>query len=90
MEGVSIWKENPPGREEDKSSHLDNRVLRNKLVNLTLDWELAALTMDAQRYKAHAQIERESLRDSANTYRKCVAELSEVLSNSSLLACKGH
>ena len=83
-----MWKDNPPGRDEDRRNEVENRVLRNKLVNLTLDWELAALTMDAQRYKSHGQVERESLRDSANTYRKCVAELNEVLSHSSFLACK--
>lgn len=65
---------------------IEARVLRSRLVNLTLDWELAALTIDAQRYKSHAQIDRESLRDTAITYRKCVAELSEVLSN--LPCCK--
>ena len=69
---------------EDRSGDINTRVLRSKLVNLTLDWELAALTMDAQRYKAHEQIERESLRDTANTYRKCVAELSEILANSTI------
>ena len=71
---------------QEIKSDIETRVLRSRLVNLTLDWELAALTMDAQRYKSHAQIDRESLRDSANTYRKCVAELSEVLSN--LPCCK--
>ena len=69
---------------EDRNGEINTRVLRSKLVNLTLDWELAALTMDAQRYKAHEQIERESLRDTANTYRKCVAELSEILANSTI------
>ena len=69
---------------EDRSGDINTRVLRSKLVNLTLDWELAALTMDAQRYKAHEQIERESLRDTANTYRKCVADLSEILANSTI------
>ena len=69
---------------EERNGEISTRVLRSKLVNLTLDWELAALTMDAQRYKAHEQIERESLRDTANTYRKCVAELSEILANSTI------
>lgn len=71
---------------QEIKSDIESRVLRSRLVNLTLDWELAALSMDAQRYKSLAQIDRESLRDSANTYRKCVAELSEVLSN--LPCCK--
>ena len=70
------------GSGEHRQGEIETRVLRSRLVNLTLDWELAALTMDAQRYKAHEQIERESLRDSANTYRKCVAELSEIISHS--------
>jgi hypothetical protein len=69
---------------------MEARVLRSRLVNLTLDWELAALTMDAQRYKSHRQNERESLRDCANTYRKCVAELNDVISHSSAVACKNH
>ena len=75
---------------EDRSGDINTRVLRSKLVNLTLDWELAALTMDAQRYKAHEQIERESLRDTANTYRKCVAELSEILANSTIREHRAH
>ena len=74
--------------DEDKRTEIETRVLRSKLVNLTLDWELAALTMDAQRYKTIAQQERESLRDSANTYRKCVAELNQIISVSSAPACK--
>jgi hypothetical protein len=69
---------------QDRNGEMNTRVLRSKLVNLTLDWELAALTMDAQRYKTHEQIERESLRDTANTYRKCVAELSEILAHSTV------
>ena len=68
----------------DRRGEIETRVLRSKLVNLTLDWELAALTIDTQRYKSQEQIERESLRDTANTYRKCVAELSEILANSTV------
>lgn len=64
------------------------KVLRSRLVNLTLDWELTALSLDAQRYRTAPLDERESLRDSANAYRKCIAELTAVLSASSLLACK--
>jgi len=78
------------GRGEDKRCEIENRVLRSKLVNLILDWELAALTMDAQRYKSHAQMERESLRDAANTYRKCVAELNEIIANSAAPAARAH
>lgn len=90
MDRVVAWRDPRAGSEEGKKSDLETRVLRNKLVNLTLDWELAALTMDAQRYKANAPLERESLRDSANTYRKCIAELTDILSNSSVLACKAQ
>jgi hypothetical protein len=68
----------------DRRGEIEARVLRSKLVNLTLDWELTALTIDTQRYKTQEQIERESLRDTANTYRKCVAELSEILANSTI------
>jgi hypothetical protein len=64
------------------------RELRSQLMNLTLDWELTALELDARRYRASEQIERESLRDSAVAYRKCIAELTGILSGSSLLACK--
>jgi hypothetical protein len=64
---------------EERKTDIESRVLHSRLVNLTLDWELAALTMDVQRYKTNTQMERESLRDSANTYRKCVAELNEIL-----------
>ena len=77
-----------PGANHDKSLEIESRVLRSRLINLTLDWELAALTMDAQRYKSDAQLERESLRSSANTYRKCVAGLSEILSSPSMSSCK--
>ena len=87
MERVITAKE-APGVGYEKNFDIENRVLRSRLVNLTLDWELAALTMDAQRYKSHAQLERESLRDSANTYRKCVAELSEIISSAALPSCK--
>lgn len=74
----------------EKTGQIEARVLRSRLVNLTLDWELAALTMDAQRYKSHGQTERESLRDCANTYRKCVAELNDIISTGSAPACKSH
>ena len=73
---------------EVKLQNTDLSVLRNKLINLTLDWELAALHLDAQRYRANGILERESLRDSALAYRKCIAELTEVLSANSLLACR--
>jgi hypothetical protein len=89
MDRISLWRDSVRVRgEEGQKNDLEARVLRNKLVNLTLDWELAALTLDAQRYKSHATMERESLRDSATTYRKCISELSEILTGSSILACR--
>ena len=90
MERVGLEKVGVASLPDDRRGEMDTRVLRSKLVSLTLDWELAALTMDAQRYKAHEQIERESLRDTANTYRKCVAELSEILANSTMRENRAH
>ena len=87
MDRLNLWRDARSENAERKGD-LEIRVLRNRLVNLTLDWELAALTLDAQRYKASGPMEKESLRDSANTYRKCIAELSEVLSGSPVLAGK--
>jgi hypothetical protein len=75
-------------RDVSKEDDVEARVLRSQLVNLTLDWELAALALDAQRYRTSGFGERESLRDSATAYRKCIAELTRVLSRSALLACK--
>jgi hypothetical protein len=72
----------------DRKDGLEARVLRGQLVSLTLDWELAALALDAQRYRVPDCEERENLRDSAAAYRKCIAELTQVLAGSSLLACK--
>jgi hypothetical protein len=88
MDRLGIWRDSRVGQGEDRKNELETRVLRNRLVNLTLDWELAALTLDAQRYKASGPLEKESLRDSANTYRKCIAELSDILSGSPVLAAK--
>jgi hypothetical protein len=68
--------------------NLDTRMLQNRLVNLALDWEVAALTIDSQRYKAQAAFERESLRETANTYRKCISELSEIISACPAFACR--
>ena len=88
MDRLNLWRDARGTENADRKGNLEIRVLRNRLVNLTLDWELAALTLDAQRYKASGPMEKESLRDSANTYRKCIAELSEVLSGSPVLAGK--
>ncbi len=70
----------------DDTNEAELRLL--KLVNLTLDWELRALALDARRYCTQSAQERESLRESAAAYRKCAAELTEMLSASALLACK--
>lgn len=75
---------------DDGAGGLDARTIRNRLVNLKLEWEVAALTLDTQRYLAHDEKERESLRCSANTYRKCVAELSIIIASTSAAACKAH
>jgi hypothetical protein len=72
----------------EPGNEIEAQVLRSRLVNLTLHWELAALRLDAQRYRADAAIERESLRDRATAYRKCITALTEVLAGSSLLAYK--
>jgi len=88
MDRLNLWLDSRATENSERKGDLEIRVLRNRLVNLTLDWELAALTLDAQRYKANGPMEKESLRDSANTYRKCIAELSEVLSGSPVLAGK--
>ncbi len=70
----------------NESNPVEARMLRSRLVNLTLDWELAALALDARRYRAMAADERESLRDSATVYRKCISELSALISAGSLVA----
>ena len=88
MDRLGLWRDARTAQTEERKNDLETKVLRNRLVNLTLDWELAALTLDAQRYKASGPLEKESLRDSANTYRKCVAELSDILSCSPVLAAK--
>lgn len=72
----------------EEANFVEARMLRSRLVNLTLDWELAALSLDARRYRAMAADERESLRDSATVYRKCISELSALISAGSLVAQK--
>ena len=78
METAIDWIDTMRGDDHDKIE-MHSRVLRNKLINLTLDWELAALTLDAQRYKSQTTMERETFRDSANIYRKCISEVTELL-----------
>lgn len=65
--------------QEERRLEMDQRVLRSKLINLSLDWELAALALDGQRYKTPGLTERESLRETSNVYRKCISELAEIL-----------
>ena len=88
MDRVSFWRGAVQPQGEESKTDVEKSALRNNLISLTLDWELAALTLDAQRYKTNTAFERESLRDSANTYRKCISELSEILSANLIMACK--
>jgi hypothetical protein len=86
IEEAVMEPEDPVRQEEGWDS--DKRALRSRLINLTIGWELAALSLDAQRYRSQLPSERESLRENANVYRKCVAELSEVLGISCLARTK--
>jgi len=88
MDRVSFWGRAVQPHAEESKTDWERFGLHNQLISLTPDWELAALTLDAQRHKTNTAFERESLRDSANTYRKCISELSEILSASSMIACK--
>ena len=64
---------------EERRADLEAGGLRAKLTTLALNWEIAALTLDSHRYKADTVAERESLRDSAMVYRKCITELAQIL-----------
>ena len=66
----------------EEDSELEAGALKRKLLNLTLNWEMAALTLDDHEYQTGAPAERESLRERAMVYRKCISELSEVLAGS--------
>jgi hypothetical protein len=68
----------------EEEGAMDNHVLKSRLINLLLDWELEALSLDARRYRSEAADERESLRRSATLYRKCIADLSTLLGSGSL------
>lgn len=57
----------------------ETRVLRSKLLNLILDWELEALALDARRYKSDMQEVREALKHESNIYRKCISEVSSLI-----------
>lgn len=72
------------GEARERKAELETGALQKKLVNLALDWELAALTLDDQGYSAEACADGESLRASAVVYRKCIAELTEILAGSSV------
>lgn len=69
---------------KERKAELEAGALRKKLINLTLDWELAALTLDGHGYKTETCSERESLRERAVVYRKCITELSEILAGASV------
>ncbi|MGN6385118.1 MAG: hypothetical protein ACTHMT_02655 [Verrucomicrobiota bacterium] len=84
MEAVARWTETDSAKTNRASSEMHSRILRDRLVTLALNWESAALILDAERYKSQTTLERESLRDSANTYRKCIAEMTELLASAPL------
>ena len=69
---------------EEREAKLEAGVLRKRLIHLTLDWDQAARTLDEYGYKAETSSERESLRERATVYRKCIAEITEVLAGSSV------
>jgi len=79
MEAAVEWVETIDCGSGHNSQELFKGLLRSKLVNLTLDWEVAAMTLDTERYKSQTTVERESLRDSATIYRKCISEVTEIL-----------
>ncbi|MGV3773396.1 MAG: hypothetical protein ACO1QB_10880 [Verrucomicrobiales bacterium] len=64
---------------ENKNVILTEMFLRTKLVKLALDWELKAIELDAARYRTVGSVERENLRETALTYRKCIADLSTLM-----------
>ena len=77
--------ESGTGLGKEPRKDLQTQMLRSRLVNLTLGWEVTALSLDAERYRTSGIGERESLRESAGAYRKCIAELTEVLAGNSIL-----
>jgi|RhiMethySRZTD1v2_1073278.scaffolds.fasta_scaffold5145685_1 hypothetical protein len=86
MEAAVGWTETVDCGADHNRSDVQG-ALRSRLVNLTLDWEVAAMTLDAQRYKTTTTLERESFRDSANIYRKCISEVTEILTAAPSLDC---
>src|SRR5688572_4292652 len=41
MDRLNLWRDARSAHGEERKNDLETRVLRNRLVNLTLDWELA-------------------------------------------------
>lgn len=70
------------GEAKERKAELETGALQKRLVNLALDWEMAASTLDGQGYEPAS--DTESLRASAVVYRKCIAELSEILAGASV------
>ena len=87
MEAAVSWTETFDCGDTHDRTDCQDEALRHKLRSLTLDWEAAALTLDAQRYKTQTTVERESLRDTATTYRKCISEVTELLAAAPNLDC---
>lgn len=54
-------------------------VTETGIFRLALAWEMEALALDAVRYRTHIQAECDTLRDRANVYRRCAAELTSRL-----------
>jgi hypothetical protein len=88
MEAAVGWTETI----DSGSDHRDELkiALRNRLANLTRDWEEAAMTLEAERFKSQTTLERESLRESATVYRKCISEVTEILTAAPNLNCLNH
>jgi len=84
MNGLLPWVDGETNGRRD----VEAKVFQSRLLNLTLNWELTALALDARRYRAENAAERESLRDSATVYRKCMAGLSEVISRNCCMPAK--
>ena|SRR5436190_10791851 len=87
MEAAVGWTETTNCGSDHKVGVVPKSGLRNKLVNLTLDWEAAAMTLDSQRIKSQTTLERESSRESANVYRKCISEVTDILTAAPNLQC---
>jgi hypothetical protein len=64
--------------EEQQRLERENRMLRSRLKNLTLSWELKALAFEAQE---HTKLNAENviLKERVSVYRKCISEVTEIL-----------